>query len=313
VILFVGLLSGTNELFEILQSAALDSRQQPRTFGWIFDQGTWQLSNWARKQPEVYRGLLHAAINYCHLDGCVGARVGFQVAKLSAMPGVSQSLLIWWRGRDITTHQTLELSARFRINMRTLFEHWDEVCWVEFLCVDAVSLRDIRNMSPFELELGGRPASRHQADSMSDASEAQTISSITGHRSIITGDTSPITGDINSLTGDIDVSSGHDSAMTRLTPSNASSPSPSPSMHPQSPPAEPQLGRGKVRPWSGSSGPMAALKKVPRNQLTQPANLTPSAAGADGTEVPVQETDSEDEGDTLFAQLDSEERHWKIC
>ena len=67
------------------------------TLCYVYSSGSWMRSRDAQTYPVIFQSILHVAACDLQIEGCAGARVSHGARMIEAMPGVDETLLMWWR------------------------------------------------------------------------------------------------------------------------------------------------------------------------------------------------------------------------
>ena len=148
-ILFVGLLDSGDLPIQVIRRHLLSvSSPSAQVMSWVEIPGGWQISKAAQQSPEVFSAIRHCATFTLGLESCLGARLGRGPTHLAGVANVTHSMLVWWPASQPGLYQSLEVPGNTRLELRSLFEHDVDTCWVQFLCGSSTAVKQIRVLVP---------------------------------------------------------------------------------------------------------------------------------------------------------------------
>ena len=122
--------------WDVLSEFADNMSAYSLVLAYVYRDGIWQRSVGAKKFPFIFQAILHVASCDYHLQGCIGANVLCGAKHLEAVPGVDESLLVWWRRHRPNDLKWQYMFASRRVATCHVFGlEWEHVTAVQFIIV----------------------------------------------------------------------------------------------------------------------------------------------------------------------------------
>ena len=148
-ILFIGLVDSGDLPIQVIRRHLLSvTSPSTQVMAWVETPGGWQISKAASQSMLVFNAIRHCAMNTLGLICCIGARLGRGPTQLPGVVNVRNTMLVWWPANQPGLYQSLEVPGDRRIDLRTLFEHDIDTCWIQFLCSSDSAAKQIRRLVP---------------------------------------------------------------------------------------------------------------------------------------------------------------------
>ena len=143
---------------EVVRKYATSLVNTIETFGMVQTPKGWELSQAARRLPNVFHALLRIAHDMFSFQRCVAARVGHGKLSTNGFIGAVHSVLVWWPDNNPQLYKSMSCSAASDLNLKQLFgDTWNECSWIRFFGASAVDADQIRQLAPDVPYLGDRP------------------------------------------------------------------------------------------------------------------------------------------------------------
>ena len=147
-----------DEAFDLLKRVATNLHNTCETYGIVFADKGWQLSDAAKKNPNVFYAMLKTAHDMFQMPRCIGGRIGRGIAHTNGLFGCEASILVWWPCHNPQLYRSMSCSAKANINLKELFaENWLDYCWIRLFGTDEESQSAIRRLAPDIPYLGMQP------------------------------------------------------------------------------------------------------------------------------------------------------------
>ena len=158
-VLFVGLTDDGSVPLHYLRQYMLSVTSGIMTLAWVFNADGWRLSRAATENPDVFRAILHVAINEFSIAKCLGARIGRGVHVLHGLSSIEYCTLYWWPAKNPQLYKTIQHGGQHTLELKQLFGQADmsDICWCQFLSTSSREARVLRRNNPEVPQLAPDP------------------------------------------------------------------------------------------------------------------------------------------------------------
>ena len=91
----------------------------------------WKLSRHCAKYPIIFHALLHVAACDLQIQGCSGGRLGHGARALECVPGVDETLIVYWHAGSFVDWKGQQALGTVRCTTEDLFgDSWKDIVFV---------------------------------------------------------------------------------------------------------------------------------------------------------------------------------------